>query len=55
MPALTELAIDKNWRVRLSSIEFMTFFARAIGDNFLNDKLSKILLDWLGDRVYAVR
>ena len=55
MPAFCELALNKNWRIRLSTVEYMGFFAKAIGDSFLNDKLSKILLDWLGDRVYAVR
>lgn len=55
LPALTDLAVDKNWRIRSASIEFLSFFARKMGESFLNDKFSKILLDWLLDRVYGVR
>jgi len=54
-PALTDLAVDKNWRTRSASIEFLSFFARKMGEGFLNDKFSKILLEWLHDRVFGVR
>lgn len=30
VPALTELAQDKNWRIRSSSIEIISFFAKEI-------------------------
>ncbi|EGR34834.1 hypothetical protein IMG5_000620 [Ichthyophthirius multifiliis] len=55
IPALTDLAQDKNWRIRQSSIEIISFFAKEIGQEFLNDKILKILMDWLQDKVYAVR
>jgi len=55
LPALTDLAVDKNWRIRAASIEFMSFFARKMGESFLNDKFSKILLEWLHDKVFGVR
>eukprot|EP00331_Platyophrya_macrostoma_P022532 CAMPEP_0176453318 /NCGR_PEP_ID=MMETSP0127-20121128/29152_1 /TAXON_ID=938130 /ORGANISM="Platyophrya macrostoma, Strain WH" /LENGTH=578 /DNA_ID=CAMNT_0017842125 /DNA_START=154 /DNA_END=1890 /DNA_ORIENTATION=+ len=55
LPALTDLAVDKNWRTRAASIEFLSFFARKMGEGFLNDKFSKILLEWLHDRVFGVR
>ncbi len=55
IPALTELAQDKNWRIRSSTIEVIAFFARAIGPEFLNEKVIKLQLDWLSDKVYAVR
>ena len=29
-PALTDLAVDKNWRTRSASIEFLSFFARKM-------------------------
>lgn len=55
MPALTELANDKNWRIKVSSIEALGFFAKEIGAEFLNEKIIKLLMDWLNDKVYAVR
>jgi serine/threonine-protein phosphatase 2A regulatory subunit A len=30
IPALTELGTDKNWRIRASSIEIISFFAKEI-------------------------
>lgn len=30
LPALTDLAVDKNWRTRAASIEFLSFFARKM-------------------------
>jgi serine/threonine-protein phosphatase 2A regulatory subunit A len=35
IPALTELAVDKNWRIRSSSIEIISFFAKEIVIFFL--------------------
>jgi len=55
IPALQELAIDKNWRIRSATIEILGFFAKQIGAEFLNDKILKMLVDWLGDKVYGVR
>ena len=55
LPALNELAVDKNWRTRAAVVEFLPFFAQKMGENFLNDKFSKILIDWLSDRIYGVR
>jgi len=55
LPALNELAVDKNWRTRAAVVEFLPFFAQKMGEGFLNDKFSKILIDWLSDRIYGVR
>jgi len=55
IPALQDLAVDKNWRIRSSAIEVISFFAKEIGLDFMNDKIINILLEWLHDRVYAVR
>jgi len=55
LPALNELAVDKNWRTRAAIVEFLPFFAQKMGEGFLNDKFSKILIDWLSDRIYGVR
>lgn len=55
IPALTELAQDKNWRIRASTIEVLSFFAKAIGPEFLSEKVLKLLLDWMGDKVFSVR
>lgn len=84
---MTELAQDKNWRIRSSSIEIISFFAKEIvrylnsthskityfnpplflvipyahnnllkkGQEFLNEKILKILMEWLSDKVYGVR
>jgi len=49
------LAVDKNWRIRTSAIEVISFFAKEIGLEFMNEKIINILLEWLHDRVYAVR
>jgi len=55
MPALLELAVDKNWRIRSITVEFLTFFAKKSGEDFFNEKFQKLLLDWLADKVYGVR
>mmetsp|Transcript_58471 Transcript_58471/g.81103 ORF Transcript_58471/g.81103 Transcript_58471/m.81103 type:complete len:197 (+) Transcript_58471:618-1208(+) len=55
LPALNDLAVDKNWRTRTSAVEFLGFFAKKMGANFFNDKFFKLLIDWLSDRIYGVR
>jgi serine/threonine-protein phosphatase 2A regulatory subunit A len=55
IPALTELAVDKNWRTRSNAVEFLPIFARKMGEDFFNEKFSKILIDWLMDKVFGVR
>ena len=37
LPALTELAVDKNWRVRAASIEFLSFFARKMVNSYIQE------------------
>jgi len=49
------LANDKNWRIRSASIEIIGFFAKEIGAEFVNEKIIKIIYDWLVDPVFAVR
>jgi serine/threonine-protein phosphatase 2A regulatory subunit A len=33
----------------------LAFFAKAIGAEFFSEKVVKLQLDWLSDKVYAVR
>lgn len=55
IPALTTLATDVNWRIRSSSLEIITFFAKEIGKEFLTEKIILILMGWMQDKVFEVR
>jgi len=44
---LTNLANDKNWRIRHSSIDIISFFAKEIGKEFLNEKIILIFMGWV--------
>lgn len=58
VPALTNLANDKNWRIRFSSIDIISFFAKELvikyyiflkGKEFLNEKIILIFMQWVQD------
>ena len=55
LPAIRELAEDKQWRVRLAIIEYMPLLANQLGMQFFNDKLSAMCLTWLSDSVFSIR
>lgn len=57
LPAIVELAEDKNWRVRLAIIGHIPLLARELGREFFKDnkKLGKLCLSWLRDSVYSIR
>lgn len=57
LPAIVELAEDRNWRVRLAIIEHMPLLARQLGADFFdgNTKLGSQCMHWLGDCVYSIR
>lgn len=55
LPAIRELAEDKQWRVRLAIIEYMPLLANQLGVQFFNDKLSTMCLTWLSDSVFSIR
>jgi serine/threonine-protein phosphatase 2A regulatory subunit A len=55
LPAITELAADSKWRVRLAVIESMPMLAKQLGVQFFNDKLVGLTLSWLSDTVSSIR
>lgn len=55
LPAIVELAEDSKWRVRLAIIEYMPALAGQLGQEFFDQKLRKLCMDWLSDHVYAIR
>lgn len=55
LPAIVELAEDKQWRVRLAIIENIPLLASQLGKDFFNDKLGVLCISWLGDPVFSIR
>lgn len=57
LPAIVELAEDKNWRVRLAIIAHIPLLARQLGKEFFesNNKLGELCISWLGDSVCSIR
>lgn len=55
LPAIVQLAEDKQWRVRLAIIEYVPLLASQLGVNFFDEKLSSLCMSWLGDTVYSIR
>lgn len=55
LPAIVELAEDKQWRVRLAIIEFIPLLSVELGVQFFDEKLSSLCLSWLQDEVFAIR
>jgi serine/threonine-protein phosphatase 2A regulatory subunit A len=45
LPAIVQLAEDKQWRVRLAQL----------GVQFFDEKLSSLCMSWLGDTVFSIR
>ena len=55
LPAIVELAKDRQWRVRLAIIEYIPLLAKQLGVDFFDGKLSKLCMTWLEDCVYSIR
>jgi serine/threonine-protein phosphatase 2A regulatory subunit A len=55
LPAIVELAEDKQWRVRLAIIEYIPFLASQLGVEFFDERLLQLCISWLGDTVFSVR
>ena len=55
LPAIVQLAEDKQWRVRLAIIEYIPLLASQLGVSFFDEKLSDLCMSWLGDTVFSIR
>jgi hypothetical protein len=55
LPAICELAQHAQWRIRSTSIELLFYMIRKSGRDFMNEKAIKQVMDYLRDRVNAVR
>jgi serine/threonine-protein phosphatase 2A regulatory subunit A len=64
LPAIVELAEDKQWRVRLAIIENIPLLAKQLGVKMFDEQLSSLCMSWLGtchtiyvlgDCVYSIR
>jgi serine/threonine-protein phosphatase 2A regulatory subunit A len=55
LPAIIQLAEDKNWRVRLAIIQYIPLLASQLGVGFFDEKLSNLCMSWLGDTVFSIR
>ena len=55
LPAIVQLAEDKQWRVRLAIIEYIPLLASQLGVKFFDEKLSSLCMGWLGDTVFSIR
>lgn len=55
LPAIVQLAEDKQWRVRLAIIEYIPLLASQLGVKFFDEQLSTLCMGWLGDTVFSIR
>jgi len=55
VPAILELAADKQWRVRLAIIEFLPLLGSQLGADFFDETLTSLCVRWLSDSVHAIR
>lgn len=55
LPAIVELAEDKQWRVRQAIIEYIPLLATQLGRTFFDEQLGNLCLGWLADHVYSIR
>ncbi|EFE35591.1 uncharacterized protein ARB_05634 [Trichophyton benhamiae CBS 112371] len=55
LPAIVQLAEDKQWRVRLAIIEYIPLLASQLGVKFFDEQLNSLCLGWLGDAVFSIR
>jgi serine/threonine-protein phosphatase 2A regulatory subunit A len=55
LPALSKLASDPKWRVRLQTIHLIPNLAAFFQADFFNAKLFDIVLAWMGDSIWSIR
>lgn len=55
LPAIVELAEDKQWRVRQAIIEYIPLLATQLGQIFFDEQLGNLCMGWLADHVYSIR
>jgi serine/threonine-protein phosphatase 2A regulatory subunit A len=55
VPAITQLAAEKKWRVRLTIIEYFPILAKIMGETSFTEKFGVMCLSWLDDNVFAIR
>jgi len=55
LPALIELAEDRQWRVRLAAQAHIPHLAQELGVDFFNERILPICISWLSDCVFTIR
>jgi len=55
LPAIKELAKDRQWRVRVAVLDSLPHLATSLGEASFTQELNSIFMTWLVDPVYAVR
>ncbi len=55
MPALNELATHTNWRIRAESIVLFFYFISRSPKDFMDEKNTKLAIDYIRDRAFSVR
>jgi len=55
LPAISELATDKKWRVRLAIIRHIPLLAKQLGPSLFESKLNDLCMSWLADPVFQIR
>lgn len=56
LPVFLDLGNDKNWNVRVQTVETLLLFEKELGEDFINDKsILRLVVDRLSDKVFSVR
>jgi hypothetical protein len=55
LPAIVELAEDRQWRVRSAILDYIPLLAEQLGVEFFNEKLLGLCMSWLNDCVFSIR
>ncbi len=55
VPAITQLAAEKKWRVRMTIIEHFPILAKIMGESAFTERFGAMCLSWLDDNVFAIR
>ena len=49
------MVANANWRTRMESINIMSYLVKNSNASFMNEKIVKIILDYLKDRANSIR
>lgn len=55
VPAISQLAAEKKWRIRLTIIEYFPILAKIMGEAAFSERFGAMCLSWLDDSVFAIR